>query len=179
MLHPHTLPPRSMYRTTGGEDPREDRYSHITIDQAAAPDQEFTDFCERLAHLDRKYGGWKSYWRARMRLVVADRHIPYEWGHDVYPGQICVALETASLGAGKRFDGFHVVRYWDPKAGRTVERIAHVQRVLKDPQQGDFRLSWSRKHDELIVSPDEVTFVASVIGMYSGDDSPVLWMYAN
>lgn len=169
-----------MYRPSNGEHrPSKERYSHITIDQPAESDQQFTTICERLSHLDRKYGGWESFRRARTRLVVADRHIPYEWGHDVYPGQICVALETAGLGAGKRFDGFHVVRYWDPDEQKTVERVAHVQRILGGQHRGGWRLFWGDPHGELIVKHDDVTFVASVIGMYRGDSSPLLWMYAN
>lgn len=158
---------------------RHDVYSHVTIDRPTAPDASFTEPCRRLAHLDRKYGRWKSYRRARTRLVAADRAIPYPGGHDVHPGQICVALETEGFGAGKRFDGLHVVRYWDPHAARTVERVAHVQRIVRGPHTDDWRLSWGPSHETLIVPRDEITFVASVIGLYADDDAPILWMYAN
>lgn len=168
-----------MYRPDRGAYHGENVYSHIKIDRAAAPDEVFTDVCRRLAHLAPKYGGWKSYRRARTRLVVADRPIPYEGGRHVHPGQICVALETAGLGAGKRFDGLHVVRYWDPEAYRTVERVAHVQRIVSDQDTDHWRLSWGHPHDDLVVEPDELTFVASVIGLYAGDEAPILWMYAN
>lgn len=169
-----------MYRSDRGAFPHGGNvYSHIKIDRAAAPDQPLTEACRRLAHLSRKYGGWKSYRRARTRLVVADRSIPYKGGHDVHPGQVCVALETAGLGAGKRFDGLHVVRYWDPAASQTIERVAHVRRIVSGPRAGHWRLSWGRSHDALVVKREDVTFVASVIGLYAGDRSPVLWMYAN
>ena len=169
-----------MYRSNRDE-PRHrgNLFSHITIDQVAAADQKFPVVCERLSCLAPKYGKWKSYRRARTRLVVADRYIPYDGGHDIFPGQVCIALETAGIGAGKRFDGFHVVRYWDPEVQRTVERVAHVQRIVGGRHTGSYRLYWGQPQGALVVERAEVTFVASVIGMYAGDEAPVLWMYAN
>lgn len=107
------------------------------------------------------------------RLVKSHERISMSGGHDIQPGQLCVAVETAGTGRGDCFDGIHAVRARLQSRRRlTVARVQHLP-------DGAVRLMWdSRSSVELV---EDVEIVGNVVGCYSGDRelAPLVTMFSN
>lgn len=97
-------------------------------------------------------------------VVKAHRDVPTSHGKDLYAGQVCFVRKSML------FDGIHAVRY---RGKKVVCRLQVVP-------GGRLLLSWHNfKEDGVLVERSRVEHIGAVIGFYSNDCDPVLWMHSN
>lgn len=111
------------------------------------------------------------------RLVKSEHHIKMMCGHDIQPGQVCVAVETEGYGKGHKFDGIHAVRVRLPGDDRRRMKVARCQIVAN----GGYRLMWDDRERVDFVPQEEISFVGNVVGCYSSSklSAPLLTLFSN
>lgn len=109
-------------------------------------------------------------WRGAVdRIVIAKRDIHGGYSPSIYRGQACFVTSRRRA----QFDGIHAIKL------DGMETVAVVEWMLG----GAIRLSWKDHKNKLMLMPEEMEerfeHIGPVVGCYSNDCGPPLWMFTN